>query len=257
MRLEANVSVRPQGQTGLPNYKVELKNINSFRFLEKAIAYELERQACELNEGRTPIQETRGWNETKGETFSQRTKEEAEDYRYFPDPDLPPMRFTEEEVNQIAAELPELPAELKTRWTKEYGIDSKYADLLAEEKEMADWAEQIFQEAKKQNLEPSKVANAIVNKKVSAQVGDDAQKVISAFSQLQQTDSVDEAELAKVIAEVLAENPKTVDEYKSGKTQVFGFFMGQTQRKLGKKVDSQVMTTALQKALSQTAGSKK
>jgi aspartyl-tRNA(Asn)/glutamyl-tRNA(Gln) amidotransferase subunit B len=250
MRLEANVSVRPQGQIELPNYKVELKNINSFRFMEKAIAFEMERQACELNEGKTPVQETRGWNEAKGETFSQRTKEEAEDYRYFPDPDLPPLRFTEEEINEIAAELPELPATLILRWKDEYGIDPKYSDLLTEDKDMADWAEYIFKAAQSQNVDPNRVANSIVNKKVVANVGDDPQKVLTAFAQLTQTDTVDEGELAKVIAEVLAENQKIVDDYKSGKTQVFGFFMGQTQRKLGKKVDPQTVKAAIEKALS-------
>jgi aspartyl-tRNA(Asn)/glutamyl-tRNA(Gln) amidotransferase subunit B len=249
MRLEANVSVRPIGTTELPNFKVELKNINSFRFMEKAIEFEMDRQACELNEDKTPIQETRGWNDAKGETFSQRVKEDAEDYRYFPDPDLPPIRFTDKDIARLQSQLPELPAALKKRWTTDFGIDAKYADVLSEEKETAVWAESIFATAKTQNLDPNKIANAIVNKKITVQVSDDAAKVIAAFSQLHKTDDVDETELAKIVTEVLSENAPTVEQYKAGKTQVLGFFMGQVQKKLGKKVDPQIVKSALEKSL--------
>ncbi|MBW7956170.1 Asp-tRNA(Asn)/Glu-tRNA(Gln) amidotransferase subunit GatB [Patescibacteria group bacterium] len=250
MRLEANVSIRPVGQTALPNYKVELKNINSFRFLEKAVAYEMERQACELNEGKTPIQETRGWNDNKGETFSQRVKEDAEDYRYFPDPDLPPLRFTAEQIEQWRAELPELPAALKQRWQEIYGIDTKYADVLSEEKESASWADQLFAAAQKAQLNPNAVANAVVNKKVTAAVGDSVQQVLVAFTALHQTASVDEAELQHAIDAVIAENGDAAAQYKAGKVQILGFFMGQVQRKLGKKLDAQLVKTALEKSLS-------
>ncbi len=250
MRLEANVSIRPVGQTELPNYKVELKNINSFRFLEKAVAYEMERQACELNEGKTPIQETRGWNDNKGETFSQRVKEDAEDYRYFPDPDLPPLRFTAEQIEQWRAELPELPAALKQRWQEMYGIDTKYADVLSEEKEGASWADQLFAAAQKAQLNPNAVANAVVNKKVTAAVGDSVQQVLAAFTALHQTANVDEAELQHTIDAVIAENGDAAAQYKAGKVQILGFFMGQVQRKLGKKLDAQLVKTALEKSLS-------
>lgn len=250
MRLEANVSIRPVGQTALPNYKVELKNINSFRFLEKAVAYEMERQACELNEGKTPIQETRGWNDNKGETFSQRVKEDAEDYRYFPDPDLPPLRFTAEQIEQWRAELPELPAALKQRWQEMYGIDTKYADVLSEEKESASWADQLFAAAQKAQLNPNAVANVVVNKKVTAAVGDSVQQVLVAFTALHQTASVDEAELQHAIDAVIAENDDAAAQYKAGKVQILGFFMGQVQRKLGKKLDAQLVKTALEKSLS-------
>jgi len=250
MRLEANVSIRPVGQTELPNYKVELKNINSFRFLEKAVAYEMERQACELNEGKTPIQETRGWNDNKGETFSQRVKEDAEDYRYFPDPDLPPLRFTAEQIEQWRAELPELPAALKQRWQEMYGIDTKYADVLSEEKEGASWADQLFAAAQKAQLNPNAVANAVVNKKVTAAVGDSVQQVLAAFTALHQTANVDEAELQHTIDAVIAEHGDADAQYKAGKVQILGFFMGQVQRKLGKKLDAQLVKTALEKSLS-------
>jgi aspartyl-tRNA(Asn)/glutamyl-tRNA(Gln) amidotransferase subunit B len=249
MRLEANVSIRPVGTTDLPNYKVELKNINSFRFLEKAVAFEVARQAEVLEAGTTPIQETRGWDDDKGETYSQRTKEDAEDYRYFPDPDLPPLRFTEEQINGWEAELPELPKQLKARWTEKLGIDAKYADVLSEEKETADWADTIFLAAEKQNIKPNVIANAIVNKKVNASVGESAEKVLAAVDALHQTESVDEGELNNIIAAVVAENPDAVAQYKAGKTQIFGFFMGQVNRKLGKKVDAQLIKNPVEKAL--------
>lgn len=249
MRLEANVSIRPVGEKGLPNFKTELKNINSFRFMEKAVAYEMERQACELGEGRTPIQETRGWNDAKGETFSQRIKEDAEDYRYFPDPDLPPVHFTQADIDRISSELPELPAQMKARWNSTFGIDPKYADVLTEERETAHWVESLFTAAQSGKLDPNKLANAIVNKKILVSVGDDVQSVLSTFKALHQTDSVDEVELNTAISSVLAEQAETVAQYKTGKTQVFGFFMGQVQKKLGKKVDPQTVKSALEKQL--------
>jgi len=249
MRLEANVSIRPIGEKDLPNYKVELKNINSFRFLEKAVAFEVKRQAVVLEEGQTPVQETRGWDDDKGETYSQRVKEDAEDYRYFPDPDLPPLRFTEEQINAWCAELPELPAALKARWASEYSIDPKYAEVLSEDKDSAEWADQIFRKAADQQLNPNAIANAIVNKKVAASVGDSAEKVIAAFTELNKTESMDEGELSKIVAEVVTENVDAVAQYKAGKVQVLGFFMGQVQRKLGKKVDVQLVKAALEKVL--------
>lgn len=249
MRLEANVSVRPDGQTELPDYKVELKNINSFRFLEKAVAYEIERQSQELAAGRTPVQETRGWNDDKGQTYSQRRKEDAEDYRYFPDPDLPPLRFTTTQLEEWRAELPELPAARKQRWVSQWGIEAKYAELLCEEKELADWADQLFSAAVAAKLEPNTVANAVVNRKVRAQVGDPAAQVITAIQGLQRTDTVSDVELDQAISAVMAANPDAVGQYRAGKTQIFGFFLGQVQRTLGKKVDVQQLRAKLETAL--------
>jgi len=103
MRLEANVSLRPVGESGLPSYKTELKNINSFKFMEQAINFEMKRQEKKLIAGEEIQQETLGWNTTTQETFSQRSKEEAEDYRYFPDPDLPPVRFTQAQIDEMKA----------------------------------------------------------------------------------------------------------------------------------------------------------
>jgi aspartyl-tRNA(Asn)/glutamyl-tRNA(Gln) amidotransferase subunit B len=130
MRLEANVSLREESTNELPDYKVELKNINSFKFLEKAIKAELKRQEEILMKGETPKQETRGYDENHDETFSQRSKEEAKDYRYFPDPDLPPLTFSDEKIEEIRAMLPELPSEKRKRFLNELGLSVHYTETL-------------------------------------------------------------------------------------------------------------------------------
>jgi aspartyl-tRNA(Asn)/glutamyl-tRNA(Gln) amidotransferase subunit B len=250
MRLEANVSMQKTGETALPNYKVEVKNINSFRFLEKAMAYEAERQVGLLEQGETPAQETRGWNEDKGETFSQRSKEDAEDYRYFPDPDIPPIRFSEKQKESLRKDLPELPMQIAQRWRAEFGVETKYSDLLLESKEQAAWMNQLFVEAKKHALEPNTFANVIVNKKLSAKVGDDVAALVSSFKATQKSDSIDESELEKVVQLIISENPDAVAQFKAGKTQVIGFFIGQIQRKLGKKIDPKLLQEKIPSALS-------
>jgi aspartyl-tRNA(Asn)/glutamyl-tRNA(Gln) amidotransferase subunit B len=254
MRLEANISLQneAQAQAGeLAPYKVELKNINSFRFLEKAIGYEVERQAEVLDAGKLPVQETRGWDDTKGETFSQRVKEDAEDYRYFPDPDLPPVRFTAEQIEKIRQSLPELPDQMAQRWAKDYQVEAKYAVLLTEEKELADWADQVFQAAHKAKFSAAKIASALVNKKLVIDLKQSAAATLAAFQAANQTDSVDPAELSKTVTEVLAANQPAVENYRAGKTQVIGFFMGQVQKALGKKIDAQVVMAELKKQLEQ------
>jgi aspartyl-tRNA(Asn)/glutamyl-tRNA(Gln) amidotransferase subunit B len=244
MRLEANISLSPDGN--LPNYKVELKNINSFRFMEKAIEFEMERQAGQLDQGETPIQETRGWNDQKGETFSQRTKEDAEDYRYFPDPDLPPMRFTEEYIEKLRAELPELPANKLDRWQKEFGVEKKFATFFLEEKADAQWAEELFKVAQEQKVNPNDLANAVANKKIPVVVPKTIPlQVIETYQAATHRDEVDPEELDNVLKVLIAENPAAVEQYKAGKTQVAGFFIGQTQKKLGKKIDATVLMSRI------------
>jgi aspartyl-tRNA(Asn)/glutamyl-tRNA(Gln) amidotransferase subunit B len=260
MRLEANTSllevkdevsidVTTLKETDLPKYKVELKNINSFRFLEKAITFEIDRQSEILNEGKIPVQETRGWNEAKGQTFSQRTKEDAEDYRYFPDPDLPPLRFEQKYIDDMKAALPELPRVVMERWLKVYEIETKNSEILVESQEDTKLFEDLFQEAQKQNISPKAIVNAIVNKKLTIAEPKQVSQILSAFQQANQTDAVDEGELQNIISEVLAENAEGVKNYKEGKTQVIGFFIGQIQRKLGKKLDAKQLMSLLTESL--------
>jgi aspartyl-tRNA(Asn)/glutamyl-tRNA(Gln) amidotransferase subunit B len=148
MRIEANVSLGQidKDDNLIFGTKVEIKNLNSFRSVEKAINYEIERQKELLKKGEEIIQETRGWNEVKGITVSQRSKEEAHDYRYFPEPDLPPLTFKSEFIKELKSELPELPWEKRSRLKAEYYLDFKEADLLVRNKDLGEYFEKITSE---------------------------------------------------------------------------------------------------------------
>ncbi|MEK7565293.1 MAG: Asp-tRNA(Asn)/Glu-tRNA(Gln) amidotransferase subunit GatB [Patescibacteria group bacterium] len=145
LRIEANISIMPEGAEKFGT-KVEIKNLNSFRACERAIDYEIKRQAEVLESGEKVIQETRGWDENKSETFSQRTKEESHDYRYFPEPDLPPVRLDKAQIEFIKQELPELPASRRERFIREYSITSKDSQVLTVEKELGDYFEKTITE---------------------------------------------------------------------------------------------------------------
>lgn len=247
MRLEANISLLkiPNSklqnsitENELPNYKVEVKNINSFRFVEQAIKFEMNRHAEILKSGKTPVQETRGWNPVKSITFSQRTKEDAEDYRYFPDPDLPPIRFTQEQIDLIQASLPELPDQKVNRWETEYTVESRFGELLADNRPLAEFIETLFTEAKSQAIGINKLASLLVNKKIAFAVGQTTpQEILEHFHQLNQTDELNLDEVDLIINQVIVAHPQEVAAYKSGKTALLNFFVGQTMKQLKKKLD--------------------
>ena len=140
MRVEVNISLRPEGEEAFGT-KVEIKNINSFKYAADAVEYEIKRQTALLEKGEKIVQETRGWNEHKGESFSQRIKEEAHDYRYFPEPDLPPLNISPEWVDDIRREMPELPAAKQERFVREYALDQGLAEVLARDKGIAGYFE--------------------------------------------------------------------------------------------------------------------
>lgn len=146
LRCDANISLRKVGESGLPPYKVEVKNMNSFRAVANAIEFEIKRQSELLDEGKTPANETRGWVDDKGVTVSQRSKEESQDYRYFPEPDLPVLQFTKEWLAELKRELPELPTKRKERFVTEFMIAEKDADTLVAYKELSDYFEQVVSE---------------------------------------------------------------------------------------------------------------
>ncbi len=148
MRFEVNISLREAGTKKLPNYKVEIKNIGSISVLEKVIKYEFERQSEILNKGETPIQETRGIKDMSGKTFSQRIKESSDDYRYFPEPDIPPIIFTDEQIAEIKSQIIELPQEKKDRYIKAYGIEPSTAETIISKKQKADWFEDAIKDVK-------------------------------------------------------------------------------------------------------------
>lgn len=250
MRLEANISVREKGVTELPSYKVEVKNINSFRFLEQAIGYEVDRQAALLTNKETIAQETRGWNSTLNQTFSQRTKEEAADYRYFPDPDLPPIRFTAEQIEKLRAELPELPTDKAARWSQLFQIEPRFALPLASEPEDAATFEALFTEAKAKNLDTNKLASSVFNKRIPWPTVTTTTQVLETFVAQFTTETVDATELEQAIEAVLIENPDLIEKYKAGQNQVLGFIMGQTMRKLtGTKPDPNQVRETIGKLL--------
>ncbi|MEN8253700.1 MAG: Asp-tRNA(Asn)/Glu-tRNA(Gln) amidotransferase subunit GatB [Patescibacteria group bacterium] len=268
MRLEANVSLANNefqitNSKQLPNYKVELKNINSFRFLEQGINFEIKRQAEILEKGETPAQETRGYNANTGKTFVQRSKESAEDYRYFPDPDIPPIRFTEANISELKANLSELPDAVISRWEKSYNVEARYGLELTKSKNLATQIDEILAEASMQKLDCNKLASFIVNGKLKIQVNPSPEmervsnsakqnvigEVLNKFISLTQTDNLDESELEKVIQEVMAENPSETERFKTGEKKLLNFFVGQVMRKLGKKVDMKQLASILNKTL--------
>ncbi|OGI34655.1 MAG: glutaminyl-tRNA synthase (glutamine-hydrolyzing) subunit B, partial [Candidatus Moranbacteria bacterium RIFOXYA2_FULL_43_15] len=148
MRCEANISLYKEGEEKLSGTKVEVKNINSFKFVEKAIAFEIERQTAVLGRGEKVTQETRGWDANRGETVSQRMKESAHDYRYFPEPDIPPLKFTKEYVEELRIKLPELPSEKSKRFAKEYNLPEADVEILIADKDLAEYFEQTAGELK-------------------------------------------------------------------------------------------------------------
>ncbi len=256
MRLEANISLQQKGETDLPNYKVEVKNINSFKFLEQAIDFEIDRQSKILDKGETPIQETRGWDSTKSRTFSQRSKEDAADYRYFPDPDIPPIEFTQKQVDQLRQEIPELPNQIIQRWTKDYGVEERYALQLSQEKSLAIFLEQLFKQATAQKIQANQLANDLVNKKIELPNQEKqftpklVDQLIKSFLSLHQTNQLDQNKLSSLIEAVLTINPDAVEKYKAGKVQIVGFLMGQIISKLDEKPDPAQIKEALIQKLS-------
>jgi len=145
MRVEANISIRAEGTEELGT-KVEVKNLNSFRAVERAIEFEVKRQTAVLNSGEKIVHETRGWNEKTEETFSQRLKEEAQDYRYFPEPDIPPFTFTPEFISHIKEDIPELPQDRKIRFRQEYALQDKDVEVFVNNKDLGEYFEQVVSE---------------------------------------------------------------------------------------------------------------
>lgn len=248
MRLEANVSVRPRGQKDLPPFKTELKNINSFRFMEQAIEYEITRQSELLKRGETPKQETRGWNQTTQATFSQRSKEEAEDYRYFPDPDIPPIALSQAEVDSLAAAVPQPKNTIIEKWNVSYGVEPRYsARLLVTKSDVPLW-EEVFAQAKKREVSPNKLVAAYINKHIVPK-NLDASYLLDAYLKLTATDSLDESETTTIIAEVLANNPDIIEKYQAGQHQIIGFLIGQVMQKLSSKPDPKELRSLIEKTL--------
>ncbi len=289
IRFEANVSVREKGDKGL-GIRTEVKNLNSFRALERAIEYEIERQGKIIEAGGTVEQETLGWNETRGETYSQRSKEDAHDYRYFPEPDLPPLALEQNWIDEIQSKLPELPRAKYLRFIKDYGLTEYDAARLTDEKEIADYFESAVHHLPS-TVQPKTVANwmlgdlfSLMNQadlkvgqlKVRPEALAELVKIVSE-GQINQTSArevlnemfesgksaseivgmrglkqlSDESSIAELVSQALKENPNEVASYKSGKTGVVNFLFGQVMKKAAGKANPQVVRTELEKQLAQ------
>jgi aspartyl-tRNA(Asn)/glutamyl-tRNA(Gln) amidotransferase subunit B len=246
MRLEANISLSEDINV-LPSYKVEAKNINSFRFLEQAISYEVTRQTEILDAGKTPAQETRGWREAKHATLLQRSKEDAEDYRYFPDPDLPPMEFTQKEIDELRKQLPELPDDQQKRY-ETLGIKPAFALLLASADHNTKTVDEAIFKAKLQNVEAPVIANIIVNKKIETNKTS-ADEIVAVAKAEYSHDEISSEEIQQAVQKVLNAQQKAVGDYKAGKVQVKGFLLGMVMKELKKKVDPKLVTSTIQKLL--------
>lgn len=251
MRLEPNISVmflkegeEWDGKT-FPNYKVEVKNINSFRFAKMAIDYELDRQAEMLERGETPVQETRGFNDTKNITVSQRVKEEAADYRYFPEPDIPTMRFSKEYLGEIEKSLPELPEAKIVRYMKDFGLRYMDAFQITRNRQFAEIFEAVIAKVEKDKVQ--KVANLLINKKVTTDAP--VEVILKKIEELTAEKKTDMGALQKAIDEVCAANEKVVNDYKSGKEQAIMFLVGQVMRQMRGAADANTVKDQLKKTL--------
>ncbi len=260
MRLEPNISVYKvpevnkvyKEEIDLPNYKVEVKNINSFNFVKKAIEYEVDRQIKLLDEGITPKQETRGWDEKKGLTLPQRSKEEAHDYRYFPEPDIPPITWAKSQITDVKSQIPELPNVKLSRFIKDYGLPLWGAERLTENREIAEYFEAGLKindlRFKNNNIKAKDLANWLLNKKIDISKVP-PEELIKQISTAKIVVQVDEKELDKIIKLVLNNNPKAVTDYKSGKTGVIMFLVGMTMKQLKGRGDAQVIREMLEREM--------
>lgn len=254
MRLEPNISVRKPGETGYPPYKVEVKNINSFNFVKRAVEYELERQQELLEQGEIPEQETRGYNEDKGITYSQRSKEDAHDYRYFPEPDIPHMEFDDEKLSAIKKTIPELPAEKVKRYMESLKLKYQDAFFITRDAHFASYFESVLSLISKEVGEktskdalPQQVANLLVNKKISSTIP--AEEFAKKAVEMLQPKETDTARLMEVVAQVLSQHEKVAEDYKKGKENAIMFLVGQVMKEMKGQASAQDVKAALLKKI--------
>ncbi len=284
LRCDANVSVRPKGSDKL-GVKTEIKNINSFKFVAKALEYEIERQISLIKAGGEVVQETRLWNSSLGITETMRRKEEAHDYRYFPDPDLMPLVVRSDLVERLRGELPELPDERKRRFMREYNLPSYDSEVLTSDKLLADFFEsalgtynnpkaianwimvELLGRLNRENIgiedcpiEPwqlAKIVKLVEEKVITGRVGKDLFDIVwreggdpeVVAKERDMVQISDTASLESVVDEVIKECPDEVAKYLSGKTKVIGYLVGQVMKKTKGRANPQLVTQLLEKKL--------
>ena len=283
LRADVNVSVRKKGETELGT-RCEIKNVNSIKFMQMAIDYEANRQVDILEEGGSIDQETRLFDTKKNETRSMRTKEDAHDYRYFPDPDLLPLELNDDFINEIKKEIPELPDEKKKRFIEKFNLSPYEANILVSDIETSKYFEdvsknsdvklatnwitgELFALLNNKSIEITespitsenlaKLINLIKDGTISGKIaktvfeimadnGKDPKKIVEEKGLKQQSDP---KELEKIIDKVISDNPKNVEAYKSGKDKLFGFFVGQVMKQSNGKANPQLVNEILKKKL--------
>lgn len=283
-RCDANVSIRPVGQEAFGT-RTELKNLNSFKFVEKAIRYEINRQKEILVDDGTIVQETRLWDAEKNRTYSMRGKEEAHDYRYFPDPDLLPLVVDDEWIDTVKGSLPELPADKKRRFVNELGLKAEDAHILTSDRNLADYFEACVKQCQKPTLvgnwiissllgllkaegksiaespiSPDRLADllmlleqGIISGKIAKTVFDDMAatgkppKTIVEEKGLKQV--TDTAAIESVISTILERHPEQVEDYRNGKTKILGFFVGQVMKETRGKANPGMVNEILKNKL--------
>jgi aspartyl-tRNA(Asn)/glutamyl-tRNA(Gln) amidotransferase subunit B len=284
LRCDANVSVRKRGTEALGT-RAEIKNLNSFKNVARAIDYEVARQVAVIESGGAVAQETRLWNADKAQTASMRSKEEAHDYRYFPEPDLPPLVVSTAWVEEVRASLPELPAAKRRRFGQEYGLSDYEAGVLTLSREVADYFETVARASGNSKTSSNWVMNEVLGKlkednrplsackvdpdslaaliklldagTVSGKIAKDVfltmwdtgqapLAIVECYGLVQVSD---EGALAVAVADVLAASPEQVATYRNGKTSTFGWFVGQVMKKTGGKANPGVVNALLKKAL--------
>ncbi len=282
-RCDANVSIRPEGETKLGT-RVELKNINSFRFVEKAIAHEIARQTAVLEGGGRVVPETRGWKEDEGVTFSMRSKEEAQDYRYFPDPDLPPLVLDEAFVAAVRESLPELPRAKRDRFVRELGLSPYAAGVLTSHPCIATFFEdaarlhgnamkvanfvqaEVLHDVSTHGLEatlpvtPGQVASLLKlvdsgvisgkqAKEVYGRMAGTARAPEDVVAELGMRQVSDASAIEDACRRVVDANPKQANQLREGKTALLGFFVGQVMKETKGSVNPQMANEALRRML--------
>lgn len=284
LRCDANVSVRLRGAEKYGT-RVELKNLNSFRFLQKALEFEIDRQIAAVEAGEKITQETRLWNERESKTYPMRSKEEAHDYRYFPEPDLPPLVVAEELIEALRAEMPELPEARRRRFVDEYALSIDDAAQLTDSRGIADYFEDVARVSGNAKAGANWILNDLTRELKSAGVAIEQSPLaaselgkmiklidsggisgkmakdllIRMYQSGAPVDEVvremggsqvsDEASILGIVDQVIQSNPKQLEQYRAGKTGLFGFFVGQVLKLSGGRANPQVVNEVLKKAL--------
>lgn len=285
LRCDANLSVRKKGSQEL-GVKTEIKNLNSFRFIQKALEFEAQRQVKLIETGKPVLQETRLWDSRQNKTLPMRSKEEAHDYRYFPEPDLPSLIISEELIDKIKTTLPELPQEKIERFVREYKIPLYDAKILASSRRLADYFEQtakiskkpkqssnwimreVLQYLKKKDLEitqfplspkalaelillveSKKITHRIAKEKVFPEMLKNKKRAVDIMKEEGLEQIYDEGKIKEIILQIIEKNPKPLKQYLDGKIQILGYFVGQIMKETRGSANPQLINTLLKEIL--------